>query len=90
MLGLAAGLLAATLPAPASASALAPAESKTRVWGFDLEIPAGIGVERALSETGTEAYGLRYDEPAVGYPLVPRGQTTVIGKVKNLENLRPG
>jgi hypothetical protein len=73
VLGLAAVLLAAALPAPASASAPSPTYAETRVWGFDLEIPAGVGVERGSSPTGTGAYGSRYDELAVGYPLVPRG-----------------
>jgi len=73
MLGLAAALLAAALPAPASASAPSPSYAETRVRGSNLEIAAGVEVERGSSPTRTEAYGLRYDEPAVGYPLVPRG-----------------
>ena len=73
VLGLAAVLLVAALSAPASASAPSPTYAETRVWGFDLEIPAGVGVERTLSPTRTGAYGARYDELAAGYPLVPRG-----------------
>jgi len=73
VLGLAAVLLTAALPAPASASAPTPSYAETRVRGFELQIAAGVGVERALNQTGTEAYDARYDELAVGYPLVPRG-----------------
>ena len=74
LLGLAAVLLAA-LPVPASPSAPSPTYAETRVWAFNLEIAAGVGAERGSSQTGTEAYGLRYDEPAAGYPLVPRATT---------------
>ena len=72
-LGLAAVLLAAALPAPASASAPSPSYAETRVRGFELQIPAGVGAERASSPTRTGGYGARYDEQAAGYPLVPRG-----------------
>jgi hypothetical protein len=75
VLGLAAVLLAAALPAPASASAPSPSYAETRVRGFELQIPADVGVERGSSQTGTEAYAARYDELAAGYPLVPRGTT---------------
>ena len=49
---MAAVLLAEVLPAPATASVPTPADAKTRVGGFDLEIAAGVGAERAISETG--------------------------------------
>jgi hypothetical protein len=75
VLGLAAVLLAAALPAPASASAPSPSYAETRVRGSNPEIPAGVGVERVLSPTRTEAYAARCDELAAGYPLVPRGTT---------------
>ena len=75
MLGLAAVLLAAALPAPASASVPSPSYAETRVRGFELQHPASVGAERALSPTRTVAYAARYDELAVGYPLVPRGTT---------------
>jgi hypothetical protein len=84
VLGLAAVLLAAAPPAPASASAPSPTYAETRVRGSNLEIPAGVGVERGSSPTRTGAYGLRYDELAVGYPLVPRATTPRI----NLANPR--
>ncbi len=73
MLGLAAVLLAAALPAPASASVPSPSYAETRVRGFELQHPASVGAERALSPTRTGAYAARYDELASGYPLVPRG-----------------
>jgi len=73
VLGLAAVLLAAALPAPAIASAPSLSYAETRVWGFELQIPAGVGAERGLSVDGTRGYGEAYDELAVGYPLVPRG-----------------
>jgi hypothetical protein len=73
VLGLAAGLLAAAVPAPAGASAPSPTYAETRVWGLNPEIAAGVGAERASSPTRTEGYAARYDELAVGYPLVPRG-----------------
>jgi hypothetical protein len=75
VLGLAVVLLAAALPAPASASAPSPSYAETRVWGSNLETAAGVGAERTLSPTGTEAYAARYDELAVGYPLAARGTT---------------
>jgi len=83
VLGLAALLLAAALPAPASASALAPSYAENRVRGSSPEIAAGVGVERPVSETGIEAYGLRYDGIAVGYPLVPRGALPPPSRVPN-------
>jgi hypothetical protein len=70
-----AAVLAVALLAPALASGLAPAGAETRVWGSRVEIAAGIGAERSVSETGIRGYGPRYDELAVGYPLVPRGTT---------------
>ncbi len=73
VLGLAAVLLAAALPAPAIAAAEAPSYAKTRVWGFEVQNPAGVGAERALSADGTRGYGESYDAMASGYPLVPRG-----------------
>lgn len=78
MLGLALVLLAAALPAPASASAPTPSYAETRVRGFEVQNPAGIGAERAVSPTGTEGYAAQYDELAVGYPLVPRGTGWVL------------
>lgn len=87
-LGVAAVLLAAALPALASASAPSPSYAETRVRGSSLEFAAGIGTERALSPTRTEAYGLRYDELAAGYPLVPRGLSDDILRLteRNLTN----
>jgi len=79
VLGLAAGLLAAALPALANASAPSPSYAETRVWGFEPKIPAGVRAERTLNQIGTEAYAARYDELAVGYPLVPRGIPTPYG-----------
>ena len=79
MLGLAAVLLAAALPAPASASVPSPSYAETRVRGFELQHPASVGAERALSPTRTGAYAARYDELAVGYPLVPRGTPRLLG-----------
>jgi len=77
VLGLVAVLLAAALPAPAIASEPSPSYAETRVWGFELQIPAGVGVERGLSADGTKGYGEAYDELAVGYPLVPRGRLVI-------------
>ena len=79
VLGLAAALLAA-LPAPASASAPSPSYAETHVRAFDLQIPAGVGGERALSETATECYGPWFDELPVGYPRVTRGITRFIAR----------
>lgn len=73
VLGLAAGLLAAALPAPEIVSADAPSYAKTRFWAFEAETPAGVGAERDLSANSTRGYGEAYDGQAVGYPLVPGG-----------------
>jgi len=83
VLSLAAGLLAAALPAPASASAPSPTYAETRVRGFELQIPAGVEAERGLSQTGTEAYSARYDELAAGYPLFPRWTLPPPSRVPN-------
>jgi hypothetical protein len=50
-----------------------------RAEGSRVEIAAGIGAERSVSETGIRGYGPRYDELAVGYPLVPRAIATPHG-----------
>jgi hypothetical protein len=70
----------AALLAPATASAEAPSYAKTRVWGFEVQNPAGVGAERGLSADGTRGYGQSYDEEAVGYPLVPRGTAAGAGR----------
>lgn len=85
VLGLAAVLLAAALPALANASVPGPSYAETRVKGSNLEILAGVGAERGSSETGTGGYGESYDEQAVGYPLVPRGTTRLYRAVSQAE-----
>ena len=89
MLGLVAVLLAAALPAPASASEPSPTYAETRVWAFELQIAAGVGAERGLNQTSTEAYAAPYDEVAVGYPLVPRGSLLSSGELAGIERASP-